>query len=95
MPEPTLVRDPLELITRMLVGGSFREPSDGRSTMPPLTAADIAGAIGMMRDSVAKQAVLAVALRGQGGVPSSLGRSGQAGDLADSVAARSGAKPAL
>lgn len=27
MPEPTLQRDPLELIARMLVGGSFREPS--------------------------------------------------------------------
>ncbi len=75
VPEPTLVRDPLELIARMLVGGSFREPSDGRSTMPPLTAADIAGAVGMMRDSVAKQAVLAVALRGQGVSLSSLGRS--------------------
>lgn len=74
-PEPTLERDPLELIARMLVGGSFREPSDGRSTMPPLTSADIAGAVGMMRDSVAKQAVLAVALRGQGVSLSSLGRS--------------------
>lgn len=75
VPEPTLQRDPLELIARMLVGGSFREPSDGRATMPPLTAADIAGAVGMMRDSVAKQAVLAVALRGQGVSLSSLGRS--------------------
>ncbi|MEN1995319.1 hypothetical protein [Stenotrophomonas bentonitica] len=74
-PEPTLQRDPLELIARMLVGGSFREPSNGRSKMPPLTAADIAGAVGMMRDSVAKQAVLAVALRGQGVSLSSLGRS--------------------
>ncbi|WP_183073710.1 hypothetical protein [Stenotrophomonas rhizophila] len=73
--DPTLQRDPLELIARMLVGGSFREPSDGRSTMPTLTAADIAGAVGMMRDSVAKQAVLAVALRGQGVSLSSLGRS--------------------
>ncbi|HHA2409596.1 hypothetical protein [Stenotrophomonas maltophilia] len=75
MPEPTLQRDPLELIARMLVGGSFREPSNGRSTMQPLTAADISGAVGMMRDSVAKQAVLAVALRGQGVSLSSLGRS--------------------
>ncbi|MEL3955431.1 hypothetical protein AAE039_17880 [Stenotrophomonas bentonitica] len=75
VPEPTMQRDPLELIARMLVGGSFREPSDGRSTIPPLTAADIAGAVGMMRDSVAKQAVLAVALRGQGVSLSSLGRS--------------------
>ncbi|HEL3804510.1 TPA: hypothetical protein UMT99_000575 [Stenotrophomonas maltophilia] len=90
------MRDPLELIARMLVGGSFREPSEGRSTMPPLAAADIAGAVGMMRDSVAKQAVLAVALRGQGVSLSSLGRS-----LARRVMRqiqwqrRSGTKPAL
>ncbi len=94
--EPTLVRDPLELIARMLVGSSFREPSEGRSTMPPLAAADISGAVGMMRDSVAKQAVLAVVLRGQGVSLSSLGRS-----LARRVMRqiqwqrRSGAKPAL
>lgn len=75
MPEPTLQRDPLELIARMLVGGSFREPSDGRSSMQPLTAAEISGAVGMMRDSVAKQAVMAVALRAQGVCLSSLGRS--------------------
>lgn len=93
---PTLQRDPLELIARMLVGGSFREPSDGRSTMTPLTAADIAGAVGMMRDSVAKQAVMAVALRGQGVSLSSLGSS-----LASRVMRqihgqrRSGGKPAL
>ncbi|HAU81029.1 MAG TPA: hypothetical protein DCW96_10255 [Stenotrophomonas sp.] len=96
VPETTLHRDPLELIARMVVGGSFREPSDGRSTMPPLTAADIAAAVGMMRDSVAKQAVLAVALRGQGVSLSSLGRS-----LARRVMRqiqgqrRIGAKPAL
>lgn len=96
VPEPTLRRDPLELIARMLVGGSFREPSDGRSTARPLTAADISGAVGMMRDSVAKQAVLAVALRGQGVSLPSLGRS-----LARRVMRqiqwqrRNGAKPAL
>jgi len=96
LPEPTLQRDPLELIARMLVGSSFREPSDGRSTMPPLTAADIAGAVSMMRDSVAKQAVLAVALRGHVVSLSSLGRA-----LARRVMRqvqwqrRSGAKPEL
>jgi len=96
VPEPTLVRDPLELIARMLVGGSFREPSDGRSTTPPLTAADIAGAVGMMRDSVAKQAVLAVALRGQGVSLSSLGRSLARGVMRQiQWQRRSGAKPAL
>lgn len=96
VPEPTLQRDPLELIARMLVGGSFREPSDGRSSMPPLTSADIAGAVGMMGNSLAKQIVLAVALRGQGVSLPALGRS-----LARRVMRqiqwqrRSGVKPAL
>lgn len=96
VPEPTLQRDPLELIARMLVGGSFREPSDGRSSMPPLTSADIAGAVGMMGDALAKQIVLAVALRGQGVSLPALGRS-----LARRVMrqiqwqGRSGVKPAL
>ena len=96
VPEPTLQRDPLELIARMLVGGSFREPSDGRSSMPPLTSADIAGAVGMMGDSLAKQTVLAVALRGQAVSLPALGRS-----LARRVMRqiqwqrRSGVKPAL
>lgn len=75
VPEPTLQRDPLELIARMLVGGSFREPSNGRSTTQPLTSADVSGAVGLMRDSVAKQAVIAVALRGHGVSLASLGRS--------------------
>lgn len=75
MPEPTLQRDPLELIARMLVGGSFREPSNGRSSIQPLTSADIAGAVGLMRDPVAKQAAVAVALRGQGVPLASLGRA--------------------
>ncbi len=75
MPEPTLQRDPLELIARMLVGGSFREPSNGRSSIQPLTSADIAGAVGLMRDPVAKQAAVAVALRGQGVSLASLGRA--------------------
>ncbi|MEL6098727.1 hypothetical protein AAGG42_22900, partial [Stenotrophomonas maltophilia] len=43
--------------------------------MQPLTAADISGAVVMMRDSVAKLAVMAVALRGLGVSLSSLGRS--------------------
>ncbi|NYF36325.1 hypothetical protein [Stenotrophomonas sp. JAI102] len=60
VPEPTLERDPLELIARMLVGGSFREPSDGRSTMPPLTAAaDTMATIGAKheKDRAAAEAV--------------------------------------
>ncbi|MBH1510765.1 hypothetical protein I5U09_02175 [Stenotrophomonas maltophilia] len=75
VPETTLQRDPLELIARMLVGGSFREPSNGRSSIRPLTSADIAGAVGLMRDPVAKQAAVAVALRGQGVSLVSLGRA--------------------
>lgn len=75
VPETTLQRDPLELIARMLVGGSFREPSNGRSSIQPLTSADIAGAVGLMRDPVAKQAAVAVALRGQGVSLASLGRA--------------------
>lgn len=75
IPEPTLQRDPLELIARMLVGGNFREPSNGRSSIQPLTSADIAGAVGLMRDPVAKQAAVAVALRGQGVSLASLGRA--------------------
>lgn len=69
-----LKRDPLELIARMVVGGSFRESSDGRSTLQFLTSADVAGAVGLMRDPVAKQVVAAVALRGLGVSIASLGR---------------------
>jgi len=43
--------------------------------MQPLTSADVAGAVGLMRDPVAKQTVVAVALRGQGVSLPSLGRS--------------------
>lgn len=73
--EKDLQRDPLELIARMLVGGSFRLPADGRGSAQPLTSADVAGAVGMMRDPVAKQAVLAVARRGEGASLVALGRA--------------------
>lgn len=68
-------RDPLELIARMVVGGSFRIPTQGRSTAAMLSAADVAGAVGMMRDPVAKQAATAVALRSEGQALVLLGRS--------------------
>ncbi|MEJ6328631.1 hypothetical protein Q2B95_08180 [Stenotrophomonas maltophilia] len=68
-------RDPLELIARMAVGGTYRIPTRGRSTAPLLSAADVSGAVGMMRDSVAKQTALAVALRADGGALLALGRS--------------------
>ncbi|MBA0223209.1 hypothetical protein D7U74_16815 [Stenotrophomonas maltophilia] len=73
--ESDLQRDPLELIARMAVGGSYRIPTPGRSTAPLLSAADVSGAVGMMRDSVAKQTALAVALRADGGALLALGRS--------------------
>lgn len=91
-----LQRDPLELIARMLVGGSFRLPTEGRGSAQPLTAADVAGAVGMMRDPVAKQAVMAVACRGEGASLVALGRSA-ARRMMRQVRheRRSGATPAL
>ncbi|HHA2690817.1 TPA: hypothetical protein ACOEPG_002796 [Stenotrophomonas maltophilia] len=68
-------RDPLELIARMVVGGSFRIPTQGRSTAAMLTAADVAGAVAMMRDPVGKQAATVVALRSEGQALVLLGRS--------------------
>lgn len=68
-------RDPLELIARMVVGGSFRIPTQGRSTAAMLTAADVAGAVAMMRDPVAKRAAMAVALRSEGETLLGVGRS--------------------
>ncbi len=68
-------RDPLELLARMVVGGSYRLPTQGRATAVPLSAADVAGAVGLMRDPVAKQTALAVALRAEG---APLRRLGQA-----------------
>lgn len=68
-------RDPLELIARMVVSGSYRIPTEGRSTTAPLSAADVAGAVGMMQDPVAKQTVLAVALRAEGPQLLQLGRT--------------------
>lgn len=68
-------RDPLELLARMAVGGSYRLPTQGRATAVPLSAADVAGAVGLMRDPVAKQTALAVALRVDGAPLLRLGRS--------------------
>lgn len=75
VPEPTMQRDPLELIARMLVGGSFRIPTQGCSTRTMMTAADVAGAVGMMRDPVAKQTAIAVVQRAEGEALVALGRS--------------------
>lgn len=63
---PEITRDPLELLARMVVSGSYRVPVEGRATLAPLSSADVAGALGMMRDPLAKAAALAVALRAEG-----------------------------
>lgn len=63
---PDTARDPLVLLARMVVSGSYRVPVQGRATTAPLTAADVAHALGMMRDPLAKAAALAVALRAEG-----------------------------
>lgn len=68
-------RDPLELLARMLVGGNYRVPDAGRSNAPTLTPADVAGAVGLMRNPVARQAAMAVAMRGEGDTLLQLGRS--------------------
>ncbi|QGL94583.1 hypothetical protein FEO92_20200 [Stenotrophomonas maltophilia] len=68
-------RCPLELIARMVVGGNFRLPVQGRATVGRITASDVAGAVAMMRDPVAKQAAMAVALRAEGEALVALGRS--------------------
>ena len=59
-------RDPLELIARLLVGGSYRIPVEGRGTTAPLGSADIAGAVAFMSDALEKHAALAVATRAEG-----------------------------
>ncbi len=74
VPDLPLQRDPLELIARMLVGGSFRIPTQGR-TPTMITAADVAGAVGMMRDPVAKQTAIVVVQRAEGRALVALGRS--------------------
>lgn len=59
-------RDPLELIARLLVGGSYRIPVEGRGTTAPLGSADIAGAVAFMSDALEKHTALAVATRAEG-----------------------------
>ncbi|MCD9087383.1 hypothetical protein [Stenotrophomonas sp. SY1] len=59
-------RDPLELIARLLVGGSYRVPVEGRSTIAPLSSADIAAAVAYMPDVLEKHAALTVATRADG-----------------------------
>ncbi|MGH8028042.1 MAG: hypothetical protein ACREO0_15085 [Pseudoxanthomonas sp.] len=53
-------RDPLELLARMRVGSSFRVPAQGGGG-GGLTSADVAGALGLMKDKLAKTVIVAVA----------------------------------
>ncbi|HIE1099855.1 hypothetical protein [Stenotrophomonas maltophilia] len=55
--------DVLELLSRLLVGGGYRMPVEGRSTLAPLGSSDIAGAVGYMRNPLEKHTALAVATR--------------------------------
>ena len=57
-------RDVLELMARLLVGGSYKVPVEGRSTKPVMGTADIAGAVGYMQDGLEKNTALVVATRG-------------------------------
>ncbi|KRG38866.1 hypothetical protein ARC78_15105 [Stenotrophomonas pictorum JCM 9942] len=59
-------RDPLELLARMLVGGGYKVPVEGRGTVVPLTGADVAGALAYMDDKLAQRAAKAVAIRADG-----------------------------
>ncbi|NUS39413.1 MAG: hypothetical protein HOQ02_10375 [Lysobacter sp.] len=58
-------RDALELIARLLVSSSYRVPVEGTGTKSGLQAADVAGAVGYMRDRLAQTTALAVATRAQ------------------------------
>lgn len=61
-PHTTEGRDPLELLGRLQVGTSYRVPAQGRGH-GGMTNADVAGAIGLMRDRTAKTVIVAVATR--------------------------------
>lgn len=56
-------RDALELMARFLVSGGYRVPVAGTGTKPGLLCTDIAGAVGYMRDPLAREVALAVAMR--------------------------------
>lgn len=56
-------RDVLELIARLLVGGSYRVPVEGTGTKAGLQSSEIAAAVGYMEDNLNKHTALAVATR--------------------------------
>ncbi len=55
--------DPLELIARFLVPGSYRVPVEGRSSRSGLRTSDVAAAVGYMREPLGRQAAVGVATR--------------------------------
>lgn len=59
--------DALELMARLLVGGSYREPVAGTGTKAGLQATDIAGAAGYMTGTLGREIALAVATRASDG----------------------------
>lgn len=59
-------RDTLELVARLLVGGSHRVPVEGRSSRPVLSSSDVAGALGYMRNPLERAVAIAVATRATG-----------------------------
>ena len=56
-------KDPVEMIAKVLVGGSYRVPVEGRGSAQRLGASDIAAAVGFMHSPLDQQTVLAVATR--------------------------------
>lgn len=60
-------RDSLELLARMMVGGGYRQPVEGRASLPGLQAVDIAAAVGFMgkRNALARDTAVAVVTRAE------------------------------
>lgn len=56
-------RDPIELISRFLVGSSYRVPVEGRSSKNAMQASDVAAAVGYMPNRLMRETSLAVATR--------------------------------
>lgn len=63
MPLKVAGGDTLELVARLLVGSSYRVPVEGRSSRPTLQSSDVAGALGLMSRTVAREVALAVVTR--------------------------------
>jgi hypothetical protein len=59
----TEARDVLELLARLLVGGSYRVPVEGRGSKPLLQTSDVAAAMGYMGNGLQARTIHAVATR--------------------------------